>query len=466
MTGLHYERVQAALPQTDLKAVAPYMLQLMLRNVASDGFTFVDPTTAGGASPRASEPGCILASPSYPANLARIDQNYVYHWTRDAAIAAVEIATDPMFLTPAGVCQQLCDYVAFSQLCQDSATAADHFYRAAYQIDGTVRDWSDQKDGPALQNIALIAALPRLDAASQATARTIAQENVDHIVQDWDADDGDFFNAWEEVKGASFFSRAAQLRCLQEVQRTNALGVAAPSGLASAVTNLTNALAAHWDSNNGWYVSVQNGTLPVGSLLSDLSGYDPNADIIMACIYGAVPCTDPQLLATAAKVRAQFDVGGPSAYLINRADRDASTGPVGPLIGRYPADVYDGDVGIDRSQPTVGHPWAICTANFAELYYRLAASIAGGTPVKYDANTAAFFDQVGLDAATVNDTAQSSNIAQKLTVGGDMMMQALIYHSDHFELGEQFDAWTGYEKSVTNLTWSYAAYLSAARARQ
>jgi glucoamylase len=53
----------------------------------------------------------------------------------------------------------------------------------------------------------------------------------------------------------------------------------------------------------------------------------------------------------------------------------------------------------------------------------------------------------------------------KLTAGGDMMLQALVYHSDHFELSEQFDASTGYEKSVTDLTWSYAAYLSAVRAR-
>jgi len=238
----------------------------------------------------------------------------VYHWTRDAAIAAVEIATNPMFLTPAGVCQQLCDYLAFSQLCQDSATAAGHFYRAAYQIDGTVRDWSDQKDGPALQNTAFVAALPRPDAASQATAKTIAQENLDRIVQDWDTDDANYFNAWEEVMGASFFARAAQLRCLQEIQSTNALGLAAPSGLAGAVTNLTNALAAHWDPSNGYYVSMQNGILPAGSLLNNLGGYDPNADIIMACIYGAVPCTDPQLVATAAKLRAQFDVGGSGAY--------------------------------------------------------------------------------------------------------------------------------------------------------
>lgn len=465
MSILQYERVQAALPQTDLGTVSPYMMQLMLRNIASDGFTFVDPNTAAAPSPRLSAPGCVLASPSYPANLTRIDQDYVYHWTRDAAIAAIEIAASPSFLTPAGVCQPLCDYVAFSQRCQDSATAANRFYRAAFQIDGTVRDWSDQKDGPALQNIALAAALPHLDTASQATAKAIAQANLDRIVRDGDAGNAAFFNPWEEVMGSSFFARAAQLRCLNEVQSTNALGLLAPSGLAAAIGELTTALAGHWDANDGWYASVPDGTLPPGSLLSDLSGYDPNADIIMACIYGALPCTDPKLLTTAAKLRAQFDVGGPGAYPINHADANAAGGALGPLIGRYPADVYDGDVGRDRSQPTRGHPWAICTANFAELYYRLAASFNAGGPVAYDTLTGPFFDQVTLDAATVNDSTQAGTVADRLTTAGDMMLQALVYHSDHFELSEQFDELTGYEKSVTNLTWSYAAYLSAVRAR-
>jgi GH15 family glucan-1,4-alpha-glucosidase len=40
-----------------------------------------------------------------------------------------------------------------------------------------------------------------------------------------------------------------------------------------------------------------------------------------------------------------------------------------------------------------------------------------------------------------------------------------VFHSDHFELSEQFDATTGFEKSVSNLSWSYAAFLSAVRAR-
>jgi glucoamylase len=45
------------------------------------------------------------------------------------------------------------------------------------------------------------------------------------------------------------------------------------------------------------------------------------------------------------------------------------------------------------------------------------------------------------------------------------MLQALTSHSDFLELSEQFDGSTGYEKSVRNLTWSYAAFLSALRAR-
>ena len=45
------------------------------------------------------------------------------------------------------------------------------------------------------------------------------------------------------------------------------------------------------------------------------------------------------------------------------------------------------------------------------------------------------------------------------------MLRAVVYHSDHLELSEQFDGVSGYEKSVRDLTWSYAAFLSAERAR-
>jgi len=45
------------------------------------------------------------------------------------------------------------------------------------------------------------------------------------------------------------------------------------------------------------------------------------------------------------------------------------------------------------------------------------------------------------------------------------MLQAIVFHSDNLELSEQFYATTGYEKSVSNLSWSYASFLSAVRAK-
>ncbi|HEY6295629.1 MAG TPA: hypothetical protein VIX15_08195, partial [Streptosporangiaceae bacterium] len=52
-----------------------------------------------------------------------------------------------------------------------------------------------------------------------------------------------------------------------------------------------------------------------------------------------------------------------------------------------------------------------------------------------------------------------------LRQAGDAMLQAVIYHSDHLELGEQFDGTTGFAKSLRDLTWSYGAFISAVRAK-
>jgi len=80
--------------------------------------------------------------------------------------------------------------------------------------------------------------------------------------------------------------------------------------------------------------------------------------------------------------------------------------------------------------------------------------------VPLDSLSAGFFSQVGIDASTTPAAA-----ATALQAAGDQMLQAVIFHSDNLELSEQFDATTGYEKSVSNLSWSYASFLSAVRAR-
>ena len=181
---------------------------------------------------------------------------------------------------------------------------------------------------------------------------------------------GKTVNLWEEEYGYSFFARAVQLRCFQEVT-ANTLGIPVPGWLATAIPWLQNALQDHWNANGGYYQSL----IPAPG---DKAPYDPNSDIVMAAIYGAVTVTDTKLLATAALLRNQWTTpSSPYYYPINGADQQRG---IGPMMGRYPGDTYDGD----NDQSGIDHPWAICTCNFAELYYRLANEItaAGAVPAR------------------------------------------------------------------------------------
>src|SRR5580700_10064568 len=433
MGTLQYRLVRRALAQSDLTAIAPYMFWLMFRNIASDGFVFEDPVNTGVLS----QPGCVLASPSWENTATNVLQDYVYNWTRDAAITAIELAAGPLPTT-----QPLIDYIQFAQTCQNEANAIGHFDRASFLINGTPRSWTDQTDGPALQTLAILRLYAQLDAPTQATASTVIAANLNFLQN---AYQGQTYNLWEEEYGASFFARSVQLQCFQAIT-ANTAGIEVPAWLPAAIPWLQNALASHW--NGQYYQSM----LPVPT--DYRAPYDPNIDIVMAAIYGAVPVTDTKLLATAAQLRSQWaDPGSTYFYPINGADQQRG---IGPLLGRYPGDVYDGDTDAQVGD----HPWALCTCGFAELYYGLAKAITETGTVPFDDLSTTFFSQIGVDAQTTPTAAAAS-----LQSAGDRMLQAIVFHSDHFELSEQFDAVTGYEKSVRDLSWSYASFLSAVRAR-
>jgi glucoamylase len=428
---LRYSLVRSAVGQADPSTTAAFMFWLMFRNIASDGLVFDDPVHAAILS----QPGCVLASPSWENTATQITQDYVYHWTRDAAIVAFELsAAYAAGMLPDN--QPLIEYVRFSQVCQ---AAPGDFDRASYYINGTQRQWTDQTDGPALQTLALLAMYAQLDPPSRQAALTLIDANLNFLAT---AYTGQTYNLWEEVYGASFFARSVQLKCFQAIA-SNKIGIAVPGWLPAAVSWLTNALDQHW--NGSCYQSV----LPVPSGKT----YDPNIDVVMAAVYGAESVTDTRLLAHAALLRAQWAEPGEYCYPIN--GDDAKRG-IGPLLGRYPGDVYDGDTDALEGD----HPWALTTANFAELYYRLAGKIYSSRTVPADSLSAPFFTQVGADVG-----GSPLAVVAALRAAGDKMLQAIVFHSDHFELSEQFDAVTGFEKSVRNLSWSYAAFLSAARAR-
>jgi len=424
--------------ESALPRIAQHMFSLMLRNVASDGFEFSDPARPGSFS----SPGCVIAAPSFPANTAGIDQDYVYNWTRGAAVTMIEIAAATLPVVPNSGVQPLIDYVRFAQVCQNNATPS--LAHACFTIDGQSRPWTEQNDGPALQTLAILKAFDQLDTATQAAGKAVIARNIEYLFSVYQ---NPTTNLWEEHWGFSFFARSTQLRCFQEI-KSNKCGIVVPAAMDAAISWLQTALQQHW--NGTCYVSLMqqpgNNVPP---------GYDPNIDIISASIYGAVPCTDTKLLATAAQLRSQWaDDDSPALYPINVVDRARG---IGPLFGRYPGDTYDGDIADDI---TGDHPWALCTCNFAELYYTLGRQIAETNVVPLDQLSQPFFSQIGVTKNT-----SVADVVTALRQGGDAMLAAVIYHSDHLELSEQFDGVTGYEKSVKNLTWSYAAFLSAVRAR-
>jgi glucoamylase len=247
MGTLQYSRVRPAIAQSDLTTIAPYMFCLMFRNITSDGFVFEDPVNAGVLS----QPGCVLASPSWENTATNVSQDYVY-WTRDAAISAIELAVGPLPTT-----QPLIDYVQFAQTCQNAASSIGHFDRASFLINGTPRNWTDQTDGPALQTLALLQLYAQLDAPTQATANAVIAANVNFLQN---AYQGQTWNLWEEEYGASFFARSVQLQCFQAIT-ANTADINVPAWLPAAIPWLQNALASHW--NGQYYQSM----LPVpGSL--------------------------------------------------------------------------------------------------------------------------------------------------------------------------------------------------------
>jgi glucoamylase len=156
-----------------------------------------------------------------------------------------------------------------------------------------------------------------------------------------------------------------------------------------------------------------------------VSGVDKPAGLQPAIdwLYGTIPVTDTKLLATAAQLRSQWEEGGVAFYPINKVDKEQFG--IGPLFGRYPGDVYDGDT----SHPVLGgHPWALSTCNAAELHYKLAAEIKSSGGVPMDDLSRAFFAQSGIDGSTA-PAAAAALVARVMPWCGRSSTTATIWSS-------------------------------------
>jgi len=134
-------------------------------------------------------------------------------------------------------------------------------------------------------------------------------------------------------------------------------------------------------------------------------------------------------------------------YAINQQDTREHI--PGVLYGRYENDHFAG-----------GNPWILTSASLAELFYRGASTTLEAQAVPEPEAL-----KVWKYILNVPETATLTHFrfAELMASAGDSVLQRIAYHvaGGGFHLSEQLDRNTGYEKSATDLTWSYANVLKA-----
>ena len=426
-------------------SIGRYMFILMLRNFATSQWVFS--RNIDGRRVR-SKPGCIIASPSVPAD-EETTEDYVNFWVRDGALTVNECIYRDL---PSN--EMLDDYIEFSHLVQQTAIDHNRPAHACFRIDGTLRPWGEQGDGPALRVLSILEIWDHLSDDAKALARTVLARDEDYITHHHQ-DKSD--NAWEEIHGRSFFTRAAQRRALERLHvLAPKVGLPRNDRFDAIHRTLSDQLEEHWSDDLGHYRSIMDGKEKTEG--DELRGHELNCDLLFAVTYAHMPCFTERMLRTAAKLRAFFE----KLYPINAHDAALD---MGPSIGRYPKDHYDGTIGEWDDQ---GHPWPLCTANLARFYYQCAVELGATTGFEITGPMAEFFGQTGVGHS--GQVEKASQRYKEVLVGlvgaGDRLMRAIVYHSDHLELSEQTDRQSGMCRSVRSLTWSYSSFLAASRTRE
>ena len=134
-------------------------------------------------------------------------------------------------------------------------------------------------------------------------------------------------------------------------------------------------------------------------------------------------------------------------YAINRGRPSGR----GPALGRYGLDRYYG-----------GGAWYLATLAAAEFYFRLAQVLGRGAPLARVAENARFRQRLDVGEATTNPR----ELARRALVRGDSIMCTVrAFTPQSGELSEQFDQSSGRQTSAKHLSWSYAAFITAAAQR-
>jgi glucoamylase len=414
----------------------------LMRSVSPVGIVKARPGFAQIITPHR---GSIVASPVLGAYDPEPD--YFFHWFRDSAVVLeamrelFEDTGDARYLA------HFADFVRFSLSLQglDGRRLAETSWREAVagdfkqflrtdedlarahgealsgetrvNADGTldISKWPrPQNDGPAMRAIALLhwQAAARFGDELTADVDALLRADLRYTQRHWREA---CFDIWEEEKGLHYYTLRASAAALKagaewlEGRQENAEAAVCREDAGAMLGQLD----TYWREDLQFLKSrVLEGNAPTAKEL-DIA-------VIFAAIHaGANDPThsvrDERMLATLTRLEALFDAD----YPINR-NRGAGRGPA---MGRYAGDVYYS-----------GGAYYFSTLAAAEFCFR----------------------------AALHSSSRNALIAR-----GDGYLETVrAYTPADCELSEQFDQRTGAQSSARQLAWSYAAFITCARARR
>ncbi|SCV55167.1 probable glucan 1,4-alpha-glucosidase [Fusarium fujikuroi] len=427
-----------------IKSESSVAIEQLLCNIGSDGCNSKNVAT-----------GIVIASPDTQ------DPDYFYTWTRDAALVFKYVVDRFINQYDAGLQRKIQEYIASQAKLQGvsnpsgSLSDGSGLGEAKFNVDMSAftGGWGrPQRDGPALRATAMITYANWLIANGYTSTANdivwpVVRNDLNYVAQYWNQTG---FDLWEEVKGSSFFTTGSQYRALIE-------GAALAKKLGKSGDNYSNIapqalcfLQTYWISSGKYVdsnINVNDGRTgkDANSILSSIHNFDPALNCDPATFQ---PCSD-KALANHKAVTDSF-----RSWNINKGISQGSA----VAVGRYVEDVYYN-----------GNPWYLATLAAAEqLYDAIYVWKQQGSITVSDVSLSFFKDLVSsISTGTyASDSATFKSITDAVSKYADGYVAIVAkYVGTDGHLAEQFDKNDGHPLSATDLTWSYAAFLSAADRR-
>ncbi|KAJ9268969.1 CAZyme family GH15 [Paecilomyces variotii] len=416
----------------------------VLANIGPDG-----DRVPGAAS------GVVVASPS------KQDPDYWYTWTRDAALT-FKCLVDKFVNGDDSLQSQIQNYISAQAKIQAIQNPSGDLSSGAglgepkFYINETAftGDWGrPQRDGPALRATALIGYAQWLidnDHTDVALSNVwpVVTNDLSYVTQYWNKTG---YDLWEEVDGSSFFTIAVSSRALIEgsalAKQLNKTCESCDEISADIACFQQSFWTGEYIKSNINLVYENNRTgKDANSIIASIHLFDPKASCDDSTFQ---PCS-PQALANHKAVVDSFR----DLYTVNKGIKQGSA----VAIGRYAEDVYSD-----------GNPWYLCTLAAAEqLYDALYQWSKQGSIVITDQSLNFFRD---FDSSVNSGTYDSSSdtytsLTKAIRTYADGFMSIVQkYIPTNGSLSEQFSKDDGKQTSAIDLTWSYAAFLTAVERR-